>query len=129
MLQGWLREDGQAVVELEVVCRDRSSRTVPAVIDTGFNGQVSLSRRVVNELDPPLTYEGTVEVELASGAAIEEDVYSGTIRFDGREVVAEIIITDAGDTFVGTGLLTGKVLLINFATHEVTVRDHLPQCC
>ena len=56
---------------------------MPAILDTGFNGQVSLARRVVDELDLPLTYEGTVQVELASGMVIEEDVYSGTIHFDG----------------------------------------------
>ena len=44
LLQGSLREDGQAVVELEVVCRDGSIHAVSAVIDTGFDGQVSLSR-------------------------------------------------------------------------------------
>jgi len=125
MLQGRLREDGQAVVELEIVCRDGSSHTVPAVVDTGFNGQVSLSRRVVNEFDLPLTYEGTVEVELASGDVIEEDIYSGTVRFDGQEVVAEILLTDTADNFIGTGLLIGKVLQINFVTHEVTVKDHI----
>lgn len=126
MIQGRLREDGQAVVELNVVCSDRRSHTVPAIIDTGFNGQVSLSRRVVDELEPLLTYEGTVEVELANGMVIEDDVYSGTIRFDGQELTAEIIITDSEDTLIGTGLLTNKVLLINFATREVAVRDHVP---
>jgi len=126
MLQGWLREDGQAVVELEVVCRDGSSRTLPAIIDTGFNGQVSLSHRVVNELDLPLTYEGTVEMELANGTVVEEDVYSGRVRFNGQELDAEIIVTDAEDTFIGTGLLASKVLLINFTTREVIVRDHTP---
>jgi predicted aspartyl protease len=104
MIQGWLREDGQAVVELEVVCRDGSCHTVPAIIDPGFNGQVSLSRRVVDEIDTLLTYEGTVVVELASGTVIEEDVYSGTIRFDGQELTAEIIIADSEDTLIGTGL-------------------------
>jgi clan AA aspartic protease len=105
MIQGWLREDGQAVVDFAVVCSDRSRHTVPAIIDTGFNGQVSLSRRVVDELDLPLTYEGTVEAELASGMVIEEDVYSGTIRFDGQELTAEIIVTDSEDTLIGTALL------------------------
>jgi predicted aspartyl protease len=71
-----------------------------------------------------LTSEGTVEVELASGAVVEENVYSGAVRFDGQELTAEIILTDAEDTFIGTGLLTGKVLLINFVTREVTIRDH-----
>ena len=47
MLQGWLREDSQAVVELEVICRDGRSHTIPAVIDTGFNGQISLPRRLL----------------------------------------------------------------------------------
>jgi len=126
MLQGRLREDGQAVVALEVVCRDGSSHTVSAVIDTGFNGQVSLARRVANALDLPLTYEGTVEVELADGTVVETDVYSGPIRFDGHELEAEILLTDAEDTLIGTGLLTGKVLLMNFATREVLLRDHIP---
>ena len=126
MIQGWLREDGQAVVQLELVGSDRSHHTVPAIIDTGFNGQVSLARRVVDELNPPLTYEGTVEMELASGTVIDEDVYSGTIRFDGQEQTAEIIITDSEDTLIGTGLLTGKILLMNFVTREVIVKDHVP---
>jgi clan AA aspartic protease len=105
MLQGWLREDNQAVVNLEVICRDRSGRTLSAIIDTDFNGQVSLPRRLVNELDLLLTYEGTVEAELADGTSIEEDVYSGAIRFDGQELAAEIIMTDAPETLIGTGLL------------------------
>lgn len=126
MLRGRLREDGQAVVELEVVCSDGSRRPISAVIDTGFNGQVSLARHVVDTLDLPLTYEGTVEVELASGTVVDEDVYSGPIRFDGHERQVEILLTDAEDTLIGTGLLTGKVLLVNFVTREVTVRDHTP---
>jgi clan AA aspartic protease len=126
MLQGWLREDGQAVVEIEVVCRDGSRHSVLAVIDTGFNGQVSLARRLADMLDLPLIYEGTVEVELASGTVVDEDVYSGPIRFDGHELLAEILLTDAEDTLIGTGLLTGKVLLINFVTRAVTIRDYIP---
>ncbi len=124
MLQGRLREDEQAVVAFEIVCRDGARYTVDAVIDTGFNGQVSLSRRVANGLDVALTVEGTIEMELASGAVVEENVYSGAIHFDGQELTVEIILTDAEDSFIGTGLLTGKVLLINFATREVTIRDH-----
>jgi clan AA aspartic protease len=126
MLHGQLRDDEQAVIELEMVSTDGSIHSVSAVIDTGFNGQVSLSRRRVDEFNLKLTREGTIEIELASGTVIEEDVYSGTIRFDGQELVAEVILTDAKDSFVGTGLLTGKVLLINFSTRDVTVRDHIP---
>jgi hypothetical protein len=38
MIQRWLREDKQAVAELEVVGSDRARYTVPAMIDTEFNG-------------------------------------------------------------------------------------------
>jgi predicted aspartyl protease len=94
---------------------------VPAILDIGFNGQVSLARRVVDELDLPLTYEGTVQVELASGMVLEEeeDVYSGTIRFDGRELTAEMIITDSEDTLISTGLLIGKVAYAVRHCHRV----------
>lgn len=126
MVKGWLREDGQAVVNIDVICRAGSSHVVPAIVDTGFNGQVSLSRRAIKELDLSLVHQGTVEVELANGTVIEDDVYSGRIRFDGQELEAEITLTDADDTFIGTGLFTGKVLIINFATSEVIVRTHAP---
>jgi hypothetical protein len=92
MLQGWLREDGQAVVELELISRDRSNRTVPAIIATGFNGQVSLPRRLVNEHALLCTYEGTVDVELADAMVVEEDICRGYIepyRPIGREGVAD----------------------------------------
>jgi hypothetical protein len=42
-----------------------------------------------------------VEVELASGMVLEEDVYSGTIRFDGQELTVEVIITNSEDTLRG----------------------------
>jgi clan AA aspartic protease len=124
MLHGHLREDEQAVVAFELICRDGSRFSVAAVIDTGFNGQISLSRKVSSTLDLDLIVEGTIEMELASGAVVEEQVYRGSIHFDGRTLPVEIILTDAEDSFIGTGVLTGKVLLINFATREVTIQDH-----
>ena len=124
MLQGHLREDEQAIVAFDLICRDGTRCSVDAVIDTGFNGQVSLSRTVANFLDLALAVEGTIEMELASGAIVEEQVYSGPIQFDGQTLTVEIILTDAEDSFIGTGLLTGKVLLINFATRTVTIHDH-----
>ncbi|NOT54048.1 MAG: hypothetical protein HOP18_05540 [Deltaproteobacteria bacterium] len=126
MLHGHLRDDEQAVVELELASTDGIFHSVSVVIDTGFNGQVSLSRRRIAEFNLNLTREGQIDIELANGTILEEDVYSATIRFDGQEFLAEVILTDAEDSFVGTGILTGKVLLINFATREVTVHDHIP---
>jgi predicted aspartyl protease len=126
MLRGWLREDLQAIVEVELGLSDGSWHAVPAVIDTSFNGQVCLSRGLIDEHDVLLTHQGSVDVELASGEVIEEDVFSGSVRFDGRELTADIIVGDAADSLIGTGLLTGKILLINFATGEVRVEDHVP---
>jgi hypothetical protein len=80
---------------------------------------------LIPELDLPLTYERTVEVELASGTVVDEDVYSGTSRFDGREQTAAMIITDSEDTLIGTGLLTAKVLLMNFVTRKAIIKDHV----
>jgi hypothetical protein len=40
---------------------------------------------VVDELNPPLTYERTVEVEFASGTVIGEDMYNGADQL-GRRV-------------------------------------------
>jgi hypothetical protein len=47
------------------------------MMDTNFNRRVSLLRRVVDALNPPLTYEGTVAVALASGTVIERGKIPG----------------------------------------------------
>jgi len=68
-----------------------------------------------------------VVVELADGRVVEEDGHAGRIRFDGRELEAEITMTDIDDTLIGTELLAGKVLLINVLTAEVRMQDYGPE--
>lgn len=43
-----------------------------------------------------------------------ELVFAGEVVFDGRRESAEIILTEAQDTLLGTGLLLDDVLEINF---------------
>jgi hypothetical protein len=67
-----------------------------------------------------------VDVELADAMVVEGDISSSTIRFDGQQPAAEIILTDAEDILIRTGLLAGKVLLINCATRAVIVQEDIP---
>jgi hypothetical protein len=65
-------------------------------------------------------------MELADAMVVEEDISSSAIRFVGQQLAAEIILTDAEDISIRTGLLARKVLLVNCATREVIVQDHIP---
>jgi hypothetical protein len=67
-----------------------------------------------------------VDVELADAMVVEEDISGSALRFDGQQLGAEIILTDAEDILIRTGLLAGKVLLINCATRAVIVQEDIP---
>ena len=68
-----------AIVEVEVRWSSGRSRTFEALLDTGFNGAVSLPAEVVEEVGLPLVTERTVTLGDASDVRVR--VHAGYIRF------------------------------------------------
>jgi clan AA aspartic protease len=98
---------GEAVIEIEV--SSSPPTTMPVVIDTGFNGELTLSRHLVNSLAPQ--FAGRRRLALADGQIVTLDVYLVTITWHGRP--RDVLAAQTGDeTLVGMALLEGSRVTI-----------------
>lgn len=119
MLRGRVTRDGEPIVPISLILRTRPT-AFPAVIDTGFNGYLSVPKRLLARS----TWQaiGTEKFEIATGAIVEQEIYLGEAVFDGRRSPVYTVATDADDILIGTKLLREKVLVVDFRTKRVTVR-------
>ena len=102
MIEGVVNAAYEAVVSLPVRGPAGQTREIEAVVDTGFNGFLTLPPAVVAELGLPLVSIG--RATLADGSEIAYDVYGIAVFWDGQ---TKYIEADAADTtpLVGMQLL------------------------
>jgi clan AA aspartic protease len=120
MIEGFVNEDLEPVIEIGLVAEDRVERTF-AIIDTGFNGYLCLAENLVDKMD--LSYIYTDFFELGNGEIVENDVFFGRIIFDKRECNVLVILSTSPDVLIGTSLLKKKTLFIDFIDRRVKVKD------
>lgn len=115
MIRGDVSRDGQPRVFPQVDGRDW-----PALIDTGFNGDLELpyapgasvhARRI-----------STVYSILADGRQVLEDNYRVQFPFDGEVVTAEAAFAAVAEILVGTRLLRRHRLEISFSRRTVLIQ-------
>jgi predicted aspartyl protease len=118
MLEGKVNRHGEPRVSISLILHQRPVRFA-AVLDTGFNGYLSVPTEVLTRGDwQPI---GTETYEIATGALVEQEVYWGEIIFDGVRGPVYAIATNAQDLLIGTKLLRAKVLTIDFHSRQVTI--------
>ena len=102
MIEGVVNAAYEAIVTLPLGGPNGQSRQIDAVVDTGYNGFLTLPPSVVAELGLP--YRGHSEAILADGSVAEFDVYGVTVIWDGS---ARHISANAADStpLVGMSLL------------------------
>lgn len=112
MMVGTVSADGVPILRLSIAGQDW-----PAIIDTGFNGDLELPE----ELHAVLTarYVGRVTSALAGGQHIEEDVYVVEFPFDGHLLRAEATFVADSHILIGTHLLREYELHIDFVARSV----------
>lgn len=120
MLQGIVNGYGEPIVPLKLVAGSELIDN-SAVIDTGFNGYLSIFKNILKRLD--WHFMGYEEYELANGKTFREKIYLGRVVFDGEEHDVLAIATDSEDTLIGTRLLKEKILTINFRMDNVEIVD------
>jgi clan AA aspartic protease len=120
MISGWVNAYREAIVRLPV--RDLQSReqVIEAVIDTGFNGYLTLPSDVIASLDLPFRRNG--RAVLGDGSAVTFDIYEAVVLWGGR---ARRISVDAAETtpLPGMGLLYGHELSVQvIESGEASIR-------
>ena len=110
MIQGMINARYEAVITLDLLSPTGRTRQIEAIVDTGFNGQLLLSRDLVAELALPFAFKG--HARLANGDELEFNVHDATVIWDGQ--ARDVYASAAGpDILVGMRLLDGHTLTVN----------------
>jgi len=119
MLQGEVRESGEAVLQLSIRGPQGHDLQIEALIDTGFTGYLCLPETLVTALGLP--YCGAARAMLADGSRSVISVYAGTIVWENQPRQIEIDATGC-EALIGIGLLRRHELRIRFmAGGEVSI--------
>jgi clan AA aspartic protease len=112
MITGTVNADYEAVIRLFVQGPAGPAHEVDAIIDTGFNGFLTLPLALVTALG--LMRRSRGRALLANGSEELFDIYGVTVLWDGQQRYVE---ADAVDTMplVGMSLLDGYDLYIQVA--------------
>ena len=110
MIQGVVNAAYEPVITLALQGPSGQSRDIEAVVDTGFNGFLTLPTSLVSELGLPFISIG--RATLADGNEIAYEVYGAAVLWDGQPIHVE---ADAA----GTTPLVGMLLLDG---HDLSIR-------
>ena len=112
MIEGAVNADHQAVIGLRVVGPSGRTREIEAVVDTGFNGFLTLPPAIVADLR--LVRTGLIDVLLADGSEASLDVHDVTVSWDGQPRGGSVY-ESSGMTLAGMALLDGYQLCVDVA--------------
>lgn len=109
MIIGQVSAFREAVISLKVVDPASRGREFDAVVDTGFNGFLTLPASSIRDLG--LVWRGRGRAMLADGTDCLFDRYDATVFWDSRP--RRIVVDEAeSDPLVGMSLLDGHELTI-----------------
>jgi len=109
MIIGAVNAALEAIIPLSVQEAAGTAHLMDAVIDTGFNGSLTLAPTLVAALG--LSWLCRQQGQLADGSIQAFDVYTATVMWDGQPRTVEVEAAD-GDPLVGMELLEGRDLRI-----------------
>src|SRR5829696_10030014 len=119
MIHGSVNARYEATITLQVSGPTGQHRDITAVIDTGFNGALSLPRAVVASLS--LTAIAPRTVTLGDGSRTVLDYYDADVLWDLQPNRIRVLCVE-GVPLLGTALLRGHKLEVEFeAAGSVTV--------
>lgn len=95
----------------------RKSSLLEAILDTGFDGYLSLPINIAITLGIELT--AIIPVEYADGRRNQELVFSVRVDMDGTEKTVPATLTTGAEALAGTSLLAGYELRINFPRQKI----------
>jgi predicted aspartyl protease len=92
-------------------------REIVAWVDTAFNGGLTAPRTLIPSSG--LLQEGTVEAVLADGQTVELETFDCYLDWFGATYRTQVIASDATYPLLGTLLLSGHRLTIDYAAKTV----------
>ena len=117
------REDGSVNAQLEAWLRVlvTNGEIVECLVDTGFNGSLMLPRSEAVRLK--LTVLGRVPIIGVGRARSIADIAELEVEWLGQTRAVEVIISDGDDALLGSLMLDGSRLMVDYIGYTMTVSD------
>ena len=124
MIAGKVTADREALIEIQLAGPARGTRQIKAVIDTGYNGYLTLPSHLITAHQFP--FAGYRRAALADGSSVVLDVYLATVVWHERQ--QEVVVARAdGAALVGMSLLRGSRMTMDVIDDGDVVIDELPK--
>jgi clan AA aspartic protease len=120
LIHGYFDNVGQPRIAVSIF-GNRGEVTIDAVIDMGFNGPLCLPLSLAIPLG--LELYGRINYELADGTIKRELTFEATIHLGEAVNRAEIFLTESEDALLGSELLAGYILEIDYSNRTVEIRE------
>jgi len=120
MINGIVNIQIEAIISLNAVGSSGEEVTIEAVIDTGFNGYLTMPQPLIDFLRLPWRRRGSAV--LADGSRSIFDIYEAEVIWDGKLRRVAVDCAEV-DPLVGMSLLQGYELLIQVVKNgNVTIK-------
>jgi clan AA aspartic protease len=115
------KETGRVTASREALLRLQLSggETVECLVDTGFTGALVLPQALVTRLNLPVV--GREIFEMVGGRQFIASIVFANIEWLDETRTVRVIVSE--DTLLGTELLDGTQLLIDYIAHTVMISD------
>ena len=123
MIFGHINQDRELVAPVRVLDANDHVRRYEAVLDTGFDGALSLPLYLIQELGLPPTEP--IEMVLATGRLVQVNAYAGTVLWRGERRQVRILESE-GAPLIGTELLWGSLLTAEMTDNGAVTIGPLP---
>jgi len=110
MILGKVNAFKQAIISLELRGPTGQTEIVDAMVDTGFDGCLTVTPDITARLQFP--FRETRTYELGSGELIDFPIHDACVIWDGQAQDVATLVTDGG-ILVGMSLLSGYTLFID----------------
>ena len=104
MITGYVTSTREAIIRLALRSVDSREETIDAIIDTGFDGFLTLPASVVSGLALP--FAGATRAELGDGSEAFLDAFEAIVVWDGAER-SVVTLATRGEPLVGMAMLSG----------------------
>jgi clan AA aspartic protease len=112
----------QARISVVLIPLERSNVDIECVVDTGFEGFLTLPPSVIADLGLP--YLININANLANNSSVETDVYFATIVWNGAERNVAVLAMGRRP-LIGTALLEDYHLSIDFCEGGTVLVDEI----
>ena len=120
MVKGKIENGLHPKIRVEVVGKNASKKFL-ALVDTGFDLEVALYRDEASKIG--LKPRNFVWIDYADGERLREPACPARILWHGKWKDVEVILSNDEEPAIGTGLLQGSVVTMDFVKNKLTIAE------